>query len=215
MKRLFETLFALSLFCISSECFAASPDGTTVPPATQIVDSSGGVWTVNANGICLLNGVQAGNCNSVQTLLFHQGNIYVGSTFGTWWGWLLGWHATTLIPLPTNQLNDTQATSPTSFFLSSIWMSGYGISGTGTELYFTTGNSDCNWTIPSDPCPASTTYNGTTNIQESVAKLNTSGQFLGIFTPTWVATLDSSDNDLGSGGVLLLPPKSEAFRISL
>jgi hypothetical protein len=80
-------------------------------------------------------------------LLELNGNIYAG--FGSFCdfqannsrSWLLGWHATTLIPLPTNQLNDTQATSPTSFFLSSIWMSGYGISGTGTELYFATGNS--------------------------------------------------------------------------
>ena len=33
----------------------------------------------------------------------------------------------TLSPLAANQLDDTQASSLNSFFLSSIWMSGYGL----------------------------------------------------------------------------------------
>jgi hypothetical protein len=401
----------------------ASASGTTIPPAAQIVDSNGGVWTVNG-GLCYLNGVQAGNCNSVQTLLFYQNNIYVDSTFGTWWqwngsgwtqiagdprtgsppspqpvavttyhydtlrtgwnnhettltatnfpstfgilqtvmlddqvdaqplivpgqtiaggthdvvyiatesntiygidassgaiilqrnlgspvpaplgctnngpnvgitstpvidlsanalyviayvnnprptyilhalnltdltdkpgspitvaashtltnsstftfnaqyqrqrpallelngniyagfgsfcdfqannsrGWLLGWGAQSLVALPANELDDTQATSPDSFFLSSIWMSGYGIAGTGTALYFSTGNS------------APTTYDGTTNIQESVVTLSNQLGLLGTFTPSNVAALDEGDVDLGSGGVLLLPSQSGKF----
>jgi hypothetical protein len=423
---------------IAADPRVASASGTTIPPATQIVDSNGGVWTVNVPGICNLNGAQAGNCNSVQTLLWYQGNIYVGATVGTWWqwngsgwtqiaadprtvpppppqpvavttyhydtlrtgwnnhettltatnfpstfgilqtvtlddqvdaqplivpgltiaggthdvvyvatesntiyaidassgaillqrnlgspvpapfgcnnngpnvgidstpvidlaaqtlyviayvngssspnyqlhavrlstladmtgspvtvaashtltngstftfnatyqrqrpallelngniyagfgsfcdykanlsrGWILGWSAKTLAPLLANQLNDRQATSPTSFFLSSIWMSGYGIAGSGTQLFFSTGNSDCNYYVRPVQCPPTTTYDGSTNIQESVVTLNGNlTQLLGTFTPSNVAALDMADDDLGSGGVLLLPAQSGSF----
>ncbi len=65
-------------------------------------------------------------------LLLANGSIYAG--FGSFCdfnanlsrGWLLGWTAGTLAPFPSNELFDQQATSPDSFFLSSIWMSGYG-----------------------------------------------------------------------------------------
>jgi hypothetical protein len=66
-------------------------------------------------------------------LLFSKGNVYAG--FGSFCdfaanvsrGWLLGWNENTLTPLAANQFDDMQATSPNSFFLSSIWMSGYGL----------------------------------------------------------------------------------------
>jgi len=111
-------------------------------------------------------------------------------------GWVLGWNANTLAPLSTNRLDDSQATSPNNFFLSAIWMSGWGIASTGPHLYFSTGNSD----------PA--TYDGVTNIQESVVQLNTDLSLGGIFTPLNHAAMDGSDDDLGSGGVLLLPDQS-------
>src|SRR5208282_1746813 len=65
-------------------------------------------------------------------LLLANGSIYAG--FGSFCdfsanlsrGWLLGWTAGSLTPFPSNQLNDQQATNGNSFFLSSIWMSGYG-----------------------------------------------------------------------------------------
>jgi hypothetical protein len=52
-------------------------------------------------------------------LLLANGNIYAG--FGSFCdhgvnesrGWLLGWHTGTLTPLPSNQILDTQASSPT------------------------------------------------------------------------------------------------------
>ena len=152
-----------------------------------------------------------------------NGNVYAG--FGSFCdfsssngaysrGWLLGWKASNLAPLPGNQLNDTQATSPTNYFLSSIWMSGYGIAATGTSLYFTTGNSDCQTYNNPNPgaCPATTTYNGVTNIQESVVGINPDlVHQLRVFTPSNVATLDKEDNDLGAGGVLLVPPQPNNF----
>jgi hypothetical protein len=136
-------------------------------------------------------------------LLEANGNIYAG--FGSFCdfganlsrGWLLGWNAATLAPLSANQLNDTQATSPDSFFLSSIWMSGYGLTADDSgNIVFVTGNSD----------PNGTTYNGVTNIQESVVKVSPNlTDVVDLFTPSDQSTLDNYDEDFGSGGVLVLP----------
>jgi hypothetical protein len=84
--KTFLYAIALYIICLSSTCIAASSSGTTIPPATQIVDSNGGVWTVSS-GLCFLNGAQANGCSNVQTLLFYYGVIYVGNTFGAWYQW--------------------------------------------------------------------------------------------------------------------------------
>jgi hypothetical protein len=138
-----------------------------------------------------------------------NGNIYAG--FGSFCdisanlsrGWLLGWTAGTLAPLPANKLNNTLATSPDDFFLSSIWMSGYGISADSAgNLYFVTGNSDY----------SGTTYTGTTNIQESVVKISSDlTTVLSLFTPFDQGSLDNNDTDFGSGGVLLVPAGSRTL----
>ena len=118
-------------------------------------------------------------------------------------GWVLGWQASTLTPLAANRLTDTQATDTGSFFLSAIWMSGYGIAADPTgNLFFSTGNSD----------NLQNTYDGKTNIQESVVKLDPQlVNLLDIFTPSNQFSWDASDNDFGSGGVLLLPPQPGPF----
>lgn len=132
-------------------------------------------------------------------LLEANGNIYAGfGSFCDWGGsqsrgWVLGWNAATLKPLPANQMNDTQPIGPSGRFLSSVWMSGYGIAADSTgNLYFVTGNSD-------------STYDGATSIQESVVKESGDLTTVTLFTPSDQAALDSADNDYGSGGVLLLP----------
>lgn len=136
-------------------------------------------------------------------LLLANGNIYAG--FGSFCdyganlsrGWLLGWSAATLTPLSANRVNDTQATSPNSFFLSSIWMSGYGLAADDSgNVLFATGNSDY----------SGTTYDGVTSIQESVVKVSPDlTTILDLFTPSNQASLDQNDTDFGSGGVLVLP----------
>ncbi len=146
-------------------------------------------------------------------LLDFNGVIYAG--FGSFCdfeannsrGWVLGWNAQTLAPLASNELNDTQATSPTSFFLSSVWMSGFGLASNGTNIYFSTGNSDCNFYDSPELCPPSSTYDGVTNIQESVIGIEpTLATRTGVFTPSNVFQMDIDDADLGAAGVLLLPP---------
>lgn len=134
-------------------------------------------------------------------LLEANGNVYAG--FGSFCdfsasqsrGWLLGWQAGTLTPLAANRLNDALGSSPDDFFLSSVWMSGYGVAADSSgNVYFVTGNSDPK------------TYNGVTNVQESVVKVSSDlTQLLGVFTPKDVNSLDRGDVDFGSGGVLLLP----------
>lgn len=136
-------------------------------------------------------------------LLEANGNIYAG--FGSFCdysanlsrGWLLGWNAATLAPLPANQVFDTQISSPSSFFLSSIWMSGYGLAADDSgNVMFVTGNSD----------PSGTTYDGVTNVQESVIKISPDlTTVLDLFTPDNWSGLDKYDSDFGSGGLMILP----------
>ncbi len=139
-------------------------------------------------------------------LLLANGAVYAG--FGSFCdnsgnvsrGWLLGWKAGTLDPLPSNQLVDSLATSPGTVFLSSIWMSGYApVSDHSGNILFVTGNSD----------PSGMTYNGVTNIQESVVKVSPSlTTVLDLFTPSNQTTLDEEDGDFGAGGVMVLPAQS-------
>ena len=139
-------------------------------------------------------------------LLLANGNVYAG--FGSFCdlspnlsrGWLLGWQTGSLTPLAGNQLLDTQATDSNSFFLSSIWMSGYGPAEDDSgNILFVTGNSD----------PSGTTYDGVTDIQESVVKISPDlTTVLDLFTPSNVAELDEHDLDFGSGGVMILPDQT-------
>jgi hypothetical protein len=132
-------------------------------------------------------------------LLAASGKIY--AAFGSFCdfsadksrGWLLGWRGGTLAPLAPNRLTNRLATG--NYFLSAIWMSGYGIAAASSgNLFFTTGNS------------APGTYDGVRNIQESVVKVGPElVNLLGIFTPATKDLLDQKDGDLSAGGVLLLP----------
>jgi hypothetical protein len=136
-------------------------------------------------------------------LLLANGTVYAG--FGSFCdlaanlsrGWLLGWSTGSLTPLPGNQLLDTQASSTDSFFLSSIWMSGYGLAADDSgNIVFVTGNSDY----------SGDSYDGVSNIQESVVKVSPNlTTVLDLFTPMDQSALDSIDEDFGSGGALVLP----------
>jgi hypothetical protein len=146
-------------------------------------------------------------------LLESNGVIYAG--FGSFCdvdaqvsrGWVLGWQAATLAPLAANTLVNKNANSGDDFFLSSVWMAGYGIASDDQNgIVFATSNSD----------PDGKSYSSTYNIEESVvnqsADLTTQQSF---FTPkggpNGYAALDSEDGDLGSGGVLLLPPQPGSY----
>jgi hypothetical protein len=152
----------------------------------------------------------AANNRQRAALLETSGNIYAG--FASWCdinanvsrGWVLGWNATTLSALPAAKLFNQRPKSPDDFFLSSVWMSGYGIaSDDNGSLFLITGNSDY----------SGTTYNDTYNLAESVIRLSSDLTTVqGFFTPktgpdNW-KQLDYYDNDFGSAGVLLLPAQA-------
>jgi len=136
-------------------------------------------------------------------LLLSNGIVYAG--FGSFCdfsgnlsrGWLLGWQRGTLTPITGNKIFDTQVTSPRNFFLSSIWMSGYGLAADDLgNILAVTGNSDS----------SGTTYDGITNIQESAVKVSSDlTTVLDLFTPMDQSTLDKTDGDFGSGGIMVLP----------
>src|SRR5215469_3485166 len=137
-------------------------------------------------------------------LLEANGNIYAG--FGSFCdfknsvtrGWVLGWKTGTLVSLSTNKLNDTQVAPKSNYYLSSVWMAGYGLASDSTgDIYFATGNSD----------NVNNVWDGVTDIQESVVRLSHSNlnTIVNIFAPTTEFIRDQHDLDLGAGGVLLLP----------
>jgi hypothetical protein len=141
-------------------------------------------------------------------LLMANGNVY--AAFGSFCnsnslsrGWLLGWQTGTLTPMSAVEITDTQATDKDDFFASSIWMSGYGPAADDSgNILFVTGNSD----------PSGTTYDGVTNIQESVIKEAPDlSSVLDLFTPSNWASLDEGDRDFGSGGVMVLPDQPGAI----
>ncbi len=154
-------------------------------------------------------------------LLELNGIIYAG--FGSFCdfsasqsrGWVLGWKSANLAPLVHAELNNSQATSPTSFFLSSVWMSGYGLAAARGHIMFSTGNSDCNFYLSPENCPSSSTYDGVTNIQESVISMQPNLALRqGVFTPSNVFQMDIDDADLGAAGVMMIPTQTNSWNLA-
>lgn len=150
-------------------------------------------------------------------LLEANGNVYAGFgaicqssvVVGYARGWVMGWNATSLAPLPANELTDSQATSPGPDYQSSVWMSGYGLATDSSgSVYFVTGNSN---SIKSNPPPPNT-YDGVTNIQETAVQMQSDlSAVTDLFTPNNVYTLDLNDLDFGSGGLMVLPDQPAPF----
>jgi hypothetical protein len=98
-------------------------------------------------------------------------------------------------------LQDRQAAAPNQFFLTAVWMSGYGLAADSNgAIYFATGNSD----------PSGKSWNKFRNLSESVVKMSADLSTVeSFFTPTGKVygqvVDDQIDGDVGSGGVLLLP----------
>ena len=85
-----------------------------------------------------------------------------------------------------------------------IWQSGWArASDASGNIYFNTGNG------PFDVNTGGVDYRG-----DSIVKLNSSGTVLDYFTPYNQATLDATDADVGSSGLVLLPDQRERIRMS-
>jgi hypothetical protein len=112
---------------------------------------------------------------------------------------VLGWQTATLTPIANNELTNKRAKSTNNYFLTPIWMSGYGLAANSAgSIYFVTGNSDY----------SGDSYNKVTNIAESAAEMSPDLSTLqSLFTPSNHASLDMADSDFGAGGLMLLPPQ--------
>ena len=118
---------------------------------------------------------------------------YCDQSANTTRGWLLGWNQNRLAPLAHNTLADAAAPSQSSYFLNSIWMSGFGpaTSGANQPVFVVTSNSDKN------------SY-GAANRDESVLKLSADlSTIKSYYTDPNQPSDDDNDRDLGSGGALL------------
>jgi hypothetical protein len=95
------SLSSSEVFVGATDGTLVSPDGTMIPAATQIVDTSGAVWTISATGAILRNGVQAAGGWGTQ-ILWKSSTIYVLGTDGNWWQWAgTGWINIGTVPSAT------------------------------------------------------------------------------------------------------------------
>ena len=149
------------------------------------VGSSGGVLSFNP----LRQHIRPG-------LLLSNGVVYMASAslcdVGPYHGWVLGYNATTLVQ--TSVYCTTRNGQN-----GGIWMSGGGVATDSTgDLYFVTGNG---------------TFNGDTggsDFGDTAMRMTSGLSQVDWFTPFDQATLDMVDDDLGSGGIMVLPDQPGA-----
>jgi PQQ-like domain len=131
-------------------------------------------------------------------LLLAKGNIYVGFAFPyadnpPYHGWLFAFDAVSLKQVA--YWNDTPAGGGDGE--GGIWMGGAGpAADEDGNVYVSTANG---------------TWNGTTDFAMSVVKLDAALHVLDYFTPFNAFELSDNDQDIGSGGVLLLPKQAGAL----
>ncbi|MGF6853343.1 hypothetical protein [Paraburkholderia sp. CI3] len=70
--------------CMDPRVRMTSPNGTTMPSASSIIDWTGGTWTLS-NGVIYLNGVVVGLNYNVTLVLWYGGQIYCCNTSGQWY----------------------------------------------------------------------------------------------------------------------------------
>jgi hypothetical protein len=140
-------------------------------------------------------------------LLLLNGVVYVGFAAhgdnGPWHGWILGYSAATLKP------TGVFCASPNGVG-SGVWMTGVGLAAEVIDsvnhpygrMFIPTGNGDFT---------ASSPYSAGMDYGDSILNLDLSNGVPTVqdeFTPADQASLDGSDGDLGSGGIVILPTQS-------
>jgi uncharacterized repeat protein (TIGR03806 family) len=177
-------------------------NGMEQPYSPVVVAASfPGVGVDSVNGVVTFNAQQELQ-RPAMTLAGGKLFVSYGSYADTnpYHGWIIGYNATNLVQL-TNYVFNTTPNATTGAFggnaaEGAIWMSGDGLCvDSNTNLYFEVANGSF-----------SQNTNGG-DYADSFVKLSTSNQLAvaDYFTPSNQASLQSSDQDLGSGGALLLP----------
>jgi hypothetical protein len=152
--------------------------------------------TASVSGTAGARTLDSLRANQRSSLLLANGRVYVSfSSYcdsPSYYGWVIGYSASNLAqaPLLYNDVQDgTQA---------GIWMSGAAPSADASgNVYVASGNGSFN---------GNTT--GGRNLGNSVIKLSSTLGMLDWFTPYNQSSLNSSDLDLGSSGLLLVPGSS-------
>jgi len=132
--------------------------------------------------------------NQRAALLLTNGTVYIAwgghADKPPYHGWLVGYNATTLQQILAYNISPNGAGG-------GVWQSGDGLTTDSTgRIYFVSGNGDFN------------VNTGGTDYGDSVVALNQNGTVSDYFTPHDQAIMATSDLDMGSGGVLLLPDQS-------
>jgi hypothetical protein len=166
----------------------------TVTPATIRFSETladGTLWTMNPRFQLQRPALLKAN-GSIYVAFGSNGDIVPSVSRGT----VLRYDATTLLPM-TGQLTDRLTTPQSSYYLSSIWQSGFGpAADAGGDIFFSTGNSD----------PNSPSYSQAFNRPDSMVRLSADLTTLkDSFTTYDYFQLDQGDVDMGSGGMLILP----------
>ena len=139
--------------------------------------------------------------NQRPALLLTNGHVVIGwSSHGDidpWHGWIMSYNAATLV-------QEAAFNATPNGQRAGIWMSGGGPAADANgNIYFPTGNGTWSATFNS----STGTYSG--DLGDSIVKLGppASGTFpvLDFFTPYNQGNLASTDNDVASGGLVLLP----------
>ena len=193
------TAFVLRLHALSVTTGAEMLGGPVViraqAPGTGS-GSSGGIlkfdskWENQRSGLLLLNGVLYIDFAS------HADN-------GDWHGWLISYNPSTLAQIAA------YTTSPNGTG-SGIWMGGDGMAADVVDpaghpfgrMFVATGNGDYNAKAP---------YTSEMDYGDSILHFDLTNGIPTIrdeFTPSTQAALNSSDGDLGSGGLVILPDQS-------
>ena len=139
------------------------------------------------------------------SLLLMNGTIYMGWTSHCdqtpYQGWLMAYNETTL--QQSSVLNLTPNGSE-----GSIWMAGAGLAGdSNANIYFLDANGTFDTTLNSSGFPASGDYGNT------FLKVSTAGGTLSVadyFAVSNTVAESSADEDLGSGGAVVLPDEKDA-----
>ncbi|SIT47209.1 Pyrrolo-quinoline quinone [Paraburkholderia piptadeniae] len=138
-----------------------------------------------------------------QSLLLLNGNVYTGWTshcdIPPYNGWVISYSADTL--QQTGVLNLTPNGAG-----GAIWMSGAGMASDGQSIYFLDGNGTFDTTLDANGFPV----NG--NFGNAFIKLGAANppKVMDYFVMSNTLTESQADEDLGSGGALVLPDLTDA-----
>jgi hypothetical protein len=172
-------------------------NGLATIPAVQIKTTAlladGTTWKFNPQFQLQRPGLLEAN-GSIYVAFGSNGDINPDKSRGV----ILRYDANTLLR-QGGDVTDTLSPNTNTYYLSSIWQSGYGLAADDNgDVYFGTGNSD----------PGTPSYSAAFNRPDSIVHLSADlNSLVDSFTPSNYFPLDQSDLDLGSAGTMIIPPQ--------